>query len=104
MIISTRPTIEGKKIIKELGMVSGTIVRSRIFYRDFLAGIRNFLGLEVVEYTEMLQDARKDAVARMTDRAYSLGANAVLSVKFMTSPTSKGTSEIFVYGTAVVIK
>lgn len=94
----------GKEITKELGIVHGNVAKSRSFFRDFLAGIRDFLGLEVKEYTEMLRDTRKVAMKRMIDDAEKLGANAILCIRFMTSEIRGGVAELMVYGTAVIIK
>lgn len=104
MFVTTRDRIDGKTVVRELGIVTGSTVRSRIFYRDFLAGIRNFLGLEVKEYTEMMQQAREEAMDRMVEEGFKERADAILNVRFMTSPTSMRTSEILVYGTAVRLK
>lgn len=104
MIITTRDRIEEKKVVKELGMVYGNTVKSRHFISDFIASIRDFLGLEIKEYTQMLKEAREECIERMVEEAESLEANAVLNVRFMTSEMSKGGAELLVYGTAVVVE
>lgn len=95
--------IAGKKIKEQHGMVSSSYVASKVFYRDFVAQIRTFLGLEVVEYTKMMDHARFKAIKRLKQQAENMGANAVLNVRFVTSATSLMTAEILVYGDAVLV-
>jgi uncharacterized protein YbjQ (UPF0145 family) len=85
----------------QLGVVSGCFVASRVFYSDFFAGIRNFFGWEIKEYTKMSNEARKKAVERMQLEAESIGATAVFNVRFETNQITPKTTEILVYGTAV---
>ena len=68
-----------------------------------MAGLKNIVGGELVGYTELLNDARQEATDRMIEKARSIGANAVLNVRFSTSSVSAGAAELFVYGTAVVV-
>jgi uncharacterized protein YbjQ (UPF0145 family) len=65
--------------------------------------LKNIVGGELVGYTELLNDARQEATDRMIEQAKSIGANAVLNVRFSTSSVSAGAAELFVYGTAVVV-
>jgi len=104
VILSTRDRIEDKRVVKELGIVHGNVAKSRIFFRDIIAGIRDFLGLEVKEYTELLKDAREECINRMVNEAQKLGANAILNVRFMTSEIKGGVAELMIYGTAVVVE
>lgn len=103
MIVSNIEIIPGKRITKHLGMVQGNTVRTKHLGRDIMAGLKNIVGGELVGYTELLNDARQEATDRMIDQAKSIGANAVLNVRFSTSSVSAGAAELFVYGTAVVI-
>lgn len=104
ILVTTRDHIKGKTVSEELGIVHGNVAKSRNFFRDFLAGIRDFLGQEVKEYTEMLRDTREESMKRMIKAAEDLGANAILSIRFMTSEIKGGVSELMVYGTAVKLK
>jgi len=79
-------------------------VRARHLGRDILAGLRNVVGGEITEYTEMLSKAREEAVQRMISQAEELGADAVVGVRFATSQTMAGAAEILVYGTAVKLR
>lgn len=104
MIISTTNEVSGKKVVRTLGLVSGNIVRSRNIGRDVLAGLRNIVGGEIKEYTELMALSRRDALKRMADEAEQLGANAVLEVRFVTAQVAATAAEILAYGTAVIIE
>lgn len=103
MILSNKPNIEGKVISEELGIVSGSMVNSRFFLRDFFAGIRKFLGRELIEYTELLEKGREKAIERMIEKAEQLGANAIVNIRFETSQITGEAAEVYVYGTAVKV-
>lgn len=100
----TTETIQGKKIMKTLGTVTGSSVRGRWVGADIIAGLRNLVGGEIVEYSELLEASRQQAVGRMLDEAKKNGANAVVGVRFATSPIAQQALEILAYGTAVVVK
>lgn len=104
MILATTDGIEGKRITQVLGLVRGNSVRARHVGRDLLAALRNIVGGEVQEYTQLLAQSREWAVQRMVQRAEDMGANAIVGVRFMTSAIMGGAAEILVYGTAVVIE
>ena len=104
MIIATTDTVEGKRIVEVYGLVRGNTVRARAFGRDILAGLRNIIGGEISEYSRLLSDAREEAVARMTQVAEEMGANAIVGARFVTSGIVGGASEILAYGTAVKIE
>lgn len=103
MIISNTETIPGHSIQKFFGVVSGSTVRSKHIGRDLMAGLKNIIGGELKGYTELLQESRDDALARMIKEAESLGANAVVNVRFQTSSIAQGAAELFAYGTAVQV-
>ncbi|MEJ2258100.1 MAG: YbjQ family protein [Woeseiaceae bacterium] len=69
-----------------------------------MAGLKNFVGGELAGYTELLQDSRKEATDRMVEQARSMGANAVVNVRFATSSIAQGAAELFAYGTAVRVR
>ena len=95
-------SLPGHRIVKELGVVSGSTVRSKHVGKDLFAGFKNLVGGELTAYTELLQESREQAVSRMVAEAQKLGATAVLGVRFSTSNIAQGAAELFVYGTAVV--
>lgn len=80
MLVTTTPIIEGKRIIRYYGIVSGeTIIGANVF-RDFLAGIRDFVGGRSGAYEEVLRQAKDTAIREMEEQAARLGANAVIGV------------------------
>lgn len=103
MIITNLETIPGKGIVKHIGLVQGNTVRAKHVGRDIMAGLKNIVGGELRGYTELLSDSRDESMRRMMEQADRLGANAILNVRFATSSISAGASELFVYGTAVVV-
>lgn len=104
MLMSTTETIEGKRIIKHLGLVKGNTIRARHLGRDIMAGLRNIVGGEISDYTKMMAESREQALDRMIEDAQNLGANAIVGVKFATSMVMQSASEILAYGTAVVVE
>ncbi|MBI2425126.1 MAG: YbjQ family protein [Candidatus Hydrogenedentes bacterium] len=103
MIITTTPGCPGKKIVKTLGMVRGSTVRSKHLGKDILAFLRNLVGGEIPEYTKMLAEAREQALDRMMSDAARLGANAIVATRYGTSDITSGAAEILIYGTAVIL-
>jgi uncharacterized protein YbjQ (UPF0145 family) len=101
IILSNTETIPGREIVEFYGVVTGNTVRAKHIGRDIMAGLKNIVGGELVGYTELLQDSRNEAVQRMIEQADSMGANAVVNVRFATSSISQGAAELFAYGTAV---
>ena len=92
--------IPGKEF-EVLGMVKGTVVQSKHFGKDFMAGMKTLVGGEIVGYTEMLVEARQIATKRMVDEATTLGADAVVNIRFGSSAVMQGAAEVICYGTAV---
>ena len=104
MIIATSDQVEGKKIVKTIGMVKGSTIRARHLGRDIMAGLRGIVGGEITEYTKMMAEAREQAIQRMVEDAEKQGANAIISMRFTTSMVMQNASEILAYGTAVVLE
>ncbi|EAR11387.1 YbjQ family protein [Reinekea blandensis] len=104
VLISNLELLPDRKIIKQLGLVQGSTVRSKHVGRDIMAGLKNVFGGELKGYTELLEDSRAEALRRMQAQAEAIGANAVINVRFSTSSVAQGASEIFVYGTAVLVE
>jgi len=104
MEISNTESIPGRRIVEFFGVVSGNTVRAKHIGRDIMAGLKNVVGGELKGYTELLQDSRKEATDRMLEQAQSMGANAVVNVRFATSSISQGAAELFAYGTAVRVE
>uniref|UniRef100_A0A7J3ZL42 UPF0145 protein ENM78_05015 n=1 Tax=Fervidicoccus fontis TaxID=683846 RepID=A0A7J3ZL42_9CREN len=104
IIVTTLESIPGYRIVKVLGIARGGIVKAKHLGKDIVAVLRNIAGGEVKEYTQLLAEAREEALKRMTEDAKNRGANAVVGVRFMTSAIGGGLAEIFAYGTAVVVE
>jgi uncharacterized protein YbjQ (UPF0145 family) len=101
MILTSTETVPGRSIREFLGLVSGSTVRAKHIGRDLMAGLKNLVGGELKGYTELLQEARQEAVERMKAEAEARGADAIVNVRFSTSGIAQGAAEIFAYGTAV---
>ena len=104
MILSTTDQIEGKRIIKHIGLVRGNTIRARHIGKDIMAGLRNVVGGEITDYTKMMAESREQAIDRMIEEAQQQGANAIVGMKFATSMVMQSASEILAYGTAVVVE
>ena len=104
MIIATSSGVEGRRMIRTLGLVRGNTVRARHLGRDIMAGLRGVVGGEVHEYTKLMAESREQALDRMIDEAQGLGANAIISIRFQTAMVMANTAELLVYGTAVVVE
>lgn len=100
MILVNTPTIAGKNLI-HLGLVTGNTVQSKNAFKDIGAGFRNLVGGEVVSYTKMLAEAREVALSRMSEQAKSMGADAIVNIKFSSASIMDGAAEILASGTAV---
>jgi uncharacterized protein YbjQ (UPF0145 family) len=103
MELTNLETIPGKTILRHLGLVQGSTVRSKHVGKDFLSGLKNFVGGELTAYTELLNESRSEAIERMVAQAAATGANAVINVRFSTSNIASGAAEVMVYGTAVFV-
>jgi len=104
MLLTNTESVPGARIVHTYGLVQGNITRAKHVGRDIMAGLKSLVGGEISGYTELLNEAREEATRRMVAEAQSLGANAVLNVRFTTSMIMQGISEILAYGTAVVIE
>lgn len=103
MLLLNIDYIPGKEI-EALGIVKGSVVRSKHFGKDFMAGMKTLVGGEIASYTEMLNESRQIAVKRMVDEAEAVGADAVLNMRYASSSLMQSAAEVIAYGTAVKIK
>ncbi|MBR2810792.1 MAG: YbjQ family protein [Solobacterium sp.] len=92
--------IPGKEY-EALGMVKGAVVQTKHLGKDFMASMKTLVGGEIAEYTEMLNEARQIAVKRMVDEALTLGADAVIGVRYGSAQMMQNAAEVIAYGTAV---
>ncbi len=104
MIVTTTETVPGKTIISILGVVRGNTIRARHVGTDIVAGLRNLVGGEVNEYTQLMAGAREQAYDRMVAVAREMGADAVVGMRFTTSTITQGAAEILAFGTAVTFE
>ncbi len=104
MLISNTQEIPGKSVVEFFGVVSGSTVRAKHIGRDIAAGLKNVVGGELRGYTELLAEARQEAIRRMSQQAEQMGANAIVNVRFATSSVAQGAAELFAYGTAVRVE
>ena len=100
MLLVNIDYIPGKEF-EVLGIVKGTVVQSKNFGKDFMAGMKTLVGGEITGYTEMLNEARQIATKRMVDAAEELGADAVVGLRYASSSVMQGAAEVIAYGTAV---
>ena len=101
MIVTTTQDIPSREITEILGLARGNSVRARHAGRDIMAGLRNIVGGEISEYAKLQAETREMATRRMIQFAESLGADAVVGIRYTTSMITSGASEILAYGTAV---
>ena len=101
--LSNIETIPGRTIQQSLGVATGSTVRAKHIGKDILAGFKNIVGGELKGYTELLTEARNQALERLVADAAARGANAVVNVRFATSAVAGGAAELFAYGTAVIV-
>lgn len=104
MIVTTTPFVAGHRVVESKGQAFGLVVRSRGLAGNISAGLRSLIGGEIHEYTELLEDTRRQALDRLVANASLMGANAVISMRFDSSELNNSMSEIVAYGTAVVIE
>ncbi|MBU7042627.1 MAG: YbjQ family protein [Theionarchaea archaeon] len=104
MIVVNTDFVPGKEIVEIVGLVRGNTIRAKHLGKDLMAGLRNIVGGELTEYSEMISEAREEALNRMIDEAEKLGADAVINLRLTTSQVAAGAAEILAYGTAVTLK
>lgn len=100
MLLLNIDYVPGKKL-EALGIVKGTVVQTKNFGKDFMAGMKTLVGGELKGYTEMVTEARQIATKRMVDEAVAMGADAIINVRFGSSSVMQGAAEVIAYGTAV---
>jgi uncharacterized protein YbjQ (UPF0145 family) len=103
VIVVNTESVAGYRITELRGLVQGNTIRAKHLGRDIGAGLKNLVGGELRAYTELMTDARREAMERMLAQARELGANAVVNVRFTTTNVSSGAAELYAYGTAVVV-
>ena len=104
MIVTTTENVPGHRVKQPLGQVFGVVVRSRGLGGNIMAALRSIIGGEIHEYTQLLEETRRQAIDRMVRNATAMGANAVVMMRFDSSEIGQTMSEIVAYGTAVKVE
>ncbi|NLB22546.1 MAG: YbjQ family protein [Clostridium sp.] len=100
MILVNTDYITGKEL-EMLGLVKGSTIQSKNVGRDITQGLKSIIGGELQSYNDMMNDARALATKRMVDEATTMGADAVVNIKYASSAIMAGAAEVIAYGTAV---
>jgi len=103
-LITTSTSLEGYKIVKQLGLVRGITVRSRSILGNMAGGFMSLFGGKSSIYTELCENAREEALQLMILHAQELGANAIISMRYDANDVMSGLTEVLAYGTAVVVE
>ena len=101
MIVTSTDFVPNMRVTQIIGIVRGNTIRARHLGRDIMAVFRHIVGGEISDYTKMLGESRDQALDRMEEHGRSVGADAILNVRFTTSAVMQGASELLAYGTAV---
>jgi len=104
VIVATAPFIAGHRVVETKGQAFGLVVRSRGLTGNLVAGLRSLAGGEIHEYTQLLEDTRRQALDRLVQNATLMGGNAIISMRFDSSEMASYMTEIVAYGTAVVVE
>ena len=100
MILVNTDFVSGKEV-ETLGIVKGSMIQTKHLGKDIMAGFKTIVGGELTGYSEMIQEARSIATKRMVEEAESLGADAVINIRYASAMVMQGAAEMLVYGTAV---
>jgi uncharacterized protein YbjQ (UPF0145 family) len=103
-MITTLPEMPGYRVVRNLGMVRGIVVRSRSIFGTIGASLQTIVGGNISLYTEMCEKTREDALELMMQHAAEHGANAVLGVRYDANEVMQGVTEVLAYGSAVVVE
>jgi uncharacterized protein YbjQ (UPF0145 family) len=103
ILTSTTFTIDGYRIVENLGVVRGITVRSPTIAQGFMGGLKQLVGGQIGAYTQMCEQAREQAFEHMVEHAQERGANAIVGVRYDASDVATGATEVLCYGTAVKV-
>ena len=102
-MVTTALDIPGQKIVRNLGVVRGIVVRSRSIVGNIGAALQSLVGGNITLYSELCEKARDDAFKLMLQHAAEHGANAVIGMRYDANEVADGITEVLAYGTAVVV-
>ena len=103
-LVTTALELPGFRIVRNLGLVRGIVVRSRSVVGNFLGGLQSLFGGNITIYTELCEQARNETYRDMVQHARRLGANAIVAVRYDATEIMTGLTEVLCYGTAVVVE
>jgi uncharacterized protein YbjQ (UPF0145 family) len=104
MIVTSTDFVPGREVGELLGIAKGSTIRSKHLGRDIMASFKQLVGGELRGYSEMIREAREEAMNRMEQEAKEMGADAIINLRLMTSQVMQGAAEVMAYGTAVKLK
>ncbi len=103
-LVTSAFELPNHRIVRNIGIVRGIVVRSRNIFATVGAGLQTLIGGDITLFTELCEKTRQDSYAMMTLHAAQLGANAVIAVRYDANEVMKGVTEVLAYGTAVVVE
>jgi uncharacterized protein YbjQ (UPF0145 family) len=103
-LVTTAFTLDGYRIVRNVGIVRGIIVRSRSVFGTIGASLQTLVGGNITLFTNLCEKTRSDAFEQMLAHAAEIGANAVIGVRYDATEVMQGVSEVLCYGTAVVVE
>jgi len=104
LLVTTTENVPGHEVAEVLGTAFGVVVRARGIGGDILASLKGLVGGEIRQYTQMVEDARRQALDRMVQNAHAMGADAVVMMRFDSGDVGHNMTEIVAYGTAVKLR
>ena len=102
--VTTALELPGYRILRNLGIVRGIVVRSRNVFATVGAGLQTLVGGDITIFTELCEKTRQDSFAMMTLHAAQMGANAIISFRYDANEIMNGVTEVLAYGTAVIVE
>ena len=102
--VTTALDLPGHRVVRNLGMVRGIVVRSRSIIGSLGAALQTIVGGNITLYTELCEKAREDAYQLMLVHASEMGANAIIAARYDANEIADGVTEVLAYGTAVVVE
>jgi len=104
MIITTTNDVPGRKVTELKGFVQGSTVKTKHIGRDIGASFKTLVGGEIRGYSDLMREARQEALNRMMEEAEEKGANAIISMRYQTAQVMDSAAEVVAYGTAVIVE
>lgn len=103
-LVTTALELPGYEVVENIGIVRGIVVRSRSIVGSFFAGLQTVIGGNITVYTNMCEQARRDAYKIMCAQAEGNKANAIVAMRYDATEVMRGVTEVLCYGTAVVVR